>query len=535
MIRRNAAGAGLRSGKRITAITAGTLAMAMALAGCGAGNSGEKDADGKPVVKVQVIIGSATKQMKTMNWWKKLEAACDCTIKWQTTLDSQWNQQKSAILASGDIADLSIGAYSADDFAKNQIFEDLSDDLDKMPNAKKYLESDDFARRYATNLEGKLLQIPSDVSARNTNLVGGQTMMINKTWLDKLGLKVPTTWDEFTNVLKAFKTQDPNGNGKADEIPFDIRALGTGGFGWWGPYLLMNSTGIEYSVTTSGGTGIYVKDGKVGNYIVSDQFRQVTEYLHQLMADGLVPSDAITKTDDKYYAELKGDGKAPTVGVAFGWNTLDSFGTDFNDQYVTMAAPVAPGADKATWTTGQPDVYAGAAVKADSPYKEQVYKIIDKWLEPDMVVQSYYGDLDTYVTKNGDLDYTIKPEGQADPTVQVSLYNHGLAYLPEGIKIEGVDDVDRSNRDWMVYKDQQAATDSDDYLPNYVVPSDEDMTTISNNNTQIFDYATPIIASWIAKGGLDDASWKSYVEGVKNLGVEQNVELWQKWYDKYTK
>lgn len=524
-----------RYARRAVAAAAGTLAVSMALAGCGAGGAaGEKDAEGKPVVKVQVVIGSATKQMKTMNWWKELEKACGCTITWQTTLDSQWNQQKSAILASGDIADLSVGAYSASDFAKNPIFEDLSDDLDKMPNAKAYLNSDEYARKYATDLNGRLLQIPSDVSARNTNLVDGQTMMINQAWLDKLGLDIPTTWDEFTDVLKAFKTQDPNGNGKADEIPFDIRALETGGFGWWGPYLLMNSTGIEYSISASGGQGVYVKDGKVSNYMVSDQFRQVTEYLHQLMQDGLVPSDAITKPADKYYADLTGDGKTPTVGVAFGWNAL-AFGEPFKDQYVTIPAPTAPGVAKSVWTSGPPDVYAGASVKADSPYKEQVYKIIDKWLEPDMVIQSYYGDLDTYVTKNGDLDYTIKPEGQADPTVQVSLYNHGLAYLPEGIKIEGVEDVDQSNKDWMVYKDYQASMDSDDYMPDYVIPSDEDLTTILNNNTQIFDYATPIIASWITKGGLDDASWKSYVEGVKNLGIDQNVELWQKWYDEYMK
>ncbi len=46
-----------------------------------------------------------------------------------------------------------------------------------------------------------------------------QRMWIYKPWLDKLGLKMPTTTDEFYEVLKAFKTKDPNGNGKADEIP----------------------------------------------------------------------------------------------------------------------------------------------------------------------------------------------------------------------------------------------------------------------------------------------------------------------------
>jgi len=42
---------------------------------------------------------------------------------------------------------------------------------------------------------------------------------INVAWLDKLGLEMPTNWDELLTVLEAFRTQDPNGNGIADEIP----------------------------------------------------------------------------------------------------------------------------------------------------------------------------------------------------------------------------------------------------------------------------------------------------------------------------
>ena len=53
----------------------------------------------------------------------------------------------------------------------------------------------------------------------------GQHMLINKAWLDKLGMQVPTTRDELEDVLKAFKTEDPNGNGQADEIPMNIRKL----------------------------------------------------------------------------------------------------------------------------------------------------------------------------------------------------------------------------------------------------------------------------------------------------------------------
>ena len=42
---------------------------------------------------------------------------------------------------------------------------------------------------------------------------------MNSDWLETLGLEQPTTPEELRTVLEAFKTQDPNGNGKADEIP----------------------------------------------------------------------------------------------------------------------------------------------------------------------------------------------------------------------------------------------------------------------------------------------------------------------------
>jgi len=56
-----------------------------------------------------------------------------------------------------------------------------------------------------------------------TNGLGDQiqyTMNINHVWLDNLDLEMPTTTDEFYEVLKAFRDQDPNQNGEKDEIPF---------------------------------------------------------------------------------------------------------------------------------------------------------------------------------------------------------------------------------------------------------------------------------------------------------------------------
>ncbi|KFI52663.1 extracellular solute-binding protein [Bifidobacterium biavatii] len=517
-----------RNGKRMLAAVAGVSALAMVLAGCGNTSKGETDANGKPVVKVMVITNSATRKMNTMTWWKKLEAACDCSIKWQQVDGTAWDQQKNASLAAGDVPDLTVWGFGKTDFSKNQgLFEDLSDDLDKMPNAKKYLEEDKDAKDFATDSQGHLYQIPSDASSRMKVNVNGQSMMINKTWLDKLGLKVPTTWAELENVLEAFKTKDPNGNGKADEIPFTIRALNPNGFGWWDPYLLLNSTGISTQMSSVGGQGIYVKDGKVGNFLQTKNFREVTEYLHELMSKGLIPADALTKADDKYNAEWTGDGKTAQVGVAFGWNT-NAFG-NLKDQYVSMPAPAAPGATP-TWEPSVADVYNGAAVKADSPYKDQVFKIINEWLDPDVSIQSYFGDFDKYVVKNGDNDYTVKPEASADSSIQVALADRGLAWLRPGLKITGVPDIDASNKDWPVYQKYQPKS-SKDYMPQYLTLGDDDSNTVSNNNTSIFTYAMPIIAKWIKDGGLTDASWNDFQKQLKTLNIDQNIEIYQKLYD----
>lgn len=53
-------------------------------------------------------------------------------------------------------------------------------------------------------VDGKVTVLPS--SRTKGFLASGQHFMINKTWLDKLGLEVPKTWDDLRKVMEAFKT-----------------------------------------------------------------------------------------------------------------------------------------------------------------------------------------------------------------------------------------------------------------------------------------------------------------------------------------
>lgn len=61
----------------------------------------------------------------------------------------------------------------------------------------------------------------SSIEGKNYGLYRGRVLGRNgiafrKDWLDKVGLQTPQTIDDFYNMLKAFKEQDPDGNGKDD-------------------------------------------------------------------------------------------------------------------------------------------------------------------------------------------------------------------------------------------------------------------------------------------------------------------------------
>ncbi len=85
----------------------------------------------------------------------------------------------------------------------------VDDMYDMMPNRTKLLYDAD-SRKYTT-YKGH-----SYAFAQPGSIQKNEGVLIRKDWLDKLGLQVPVTTDDFAAVMKAFTEQDPDGNGKND-------------------------------------------------------------------------------------------------------------------------------------------------------------------------------------------------------------------------------------------------------------------------------------------------------------------------------
>ncbi|GHV03351.1 hypothetical protein FACS189485_06290 [Spirochaetia bacterium] len=94
-----------------------------------------------------------------------------------------------------------------------------------MPDLKKFLGPDpsipgrDLIYRTRDSQTGKMYSIP----ARRMYTPLTNTF-IRKDWLDKLGLPLPKTREEFYNALVAFRDKDPGGVGKNRVIPYSTPA-----------------------------------------------------------------------------------------------------------------------------------------------------------------------------------------------------------------------------------------------------------------------------------------------------------------------
>ena len=113
-------------------------------------------------------------------------------------------------------------------------------------------------------------------------------LYVNTSWLDALGLGMPTTTDEFADMLRAFKTGDPNGNGEADEIPMS----GSDSWNSFPHYMLMNAF-CHYE-----GYHILMFDNGVFKPMYDQEgFKEGLKYVAGLYGEGLIDPAAYTQTD----------------------------------------------------------------------------------------------------------------------------------------------------------------------------------------------------------------------------------------------
>ncbi len=147
---------------------------------------------------------------------RRLEEELGIKIKYDWIVpQDQFNTKWNLTIASGNLPDvMRMNVRQFQELSTADAILDVTKYVDEYasPALEWLYELDEGFTRDASTVNGKLYSVPiTGTSPNNTPL-----LWIRKDWLDRVGLEVPTTIDEFMEVARAFRNNDPDGNGKKD-------------------------------------------------------------------------------------------------------------------------------------------------------------------------------------------------------------------------------------------------------------------------------------------------------------------------------
>ena len=547
-----------KSAKRVVA-AALTVAMASTMfMGCGskgnsASNAGDVDMDNLsfPLAEKVTITGTTSYPVGTeedpnnRTIFKRLEEETNVHVEWTAISSDQWGDKISLNMANANtLTDFVFNAGFSDSdllrYADQGVIVPVEDYIDAyMPNLSAVFEKYPEYRTMCEDEEGHIWALPwieqlgSEKTAIQT--VGNNMTFINQKWLDFLGLETPTTVDEFEQVLLAFKEHAPELQKEfgidGDIIPMSCIINDQD------PNLLINGFGDGIGDTDIGQHIAVTDDKKVVCTATTDGFRSGVEWLHKLYNEGLIDPECFTQDWSTYVAK----GKSHRYGVCFSWDVAN---IDNINDYVPLAAlkadTVSVTPQNGSFTSGFDRGRCVVTSVCDNP--AFVCAWLDKMYDPFQSPQNNWGtygeddDFDIFElgeNENGDKMLKHAALGDASPVEvrEAECVGGPLAILDEyyGVYVTCPDDA-QYRLDWI--KDYYTKDMTCKYVYPKVFMSAEDTEKLSAIQTDLVSYLNSSKAEFI-RDGITDASWQAYLDQVDSYGLDQYLEIYQKYLDEF--
>ncbi len=473
------------------------------------------------VVGVPAVNAAYEAKWEDYTWIKELEQTTGVKLEFRVY---NGGEDVSLMFASRDYPDISFKVGSTkqiQDAALGGDIYPLNDLIDEWsPNWKKLFSENDMARRLVTFDDGNIYSLPQ-IRDEPSNSDLRDQWLINKVWLDELGLDVPTTTEEYYNALKAFKDNAGRGSIPENVIPlYIVRIFQNVG----GAMDIFGSFGVR---TCANGTVTVSDDGKIEYNYASDDMVEPLLYLRRLFEEGLIPYDCLTASGENYTTMTLSE--PAVVGSYFAYHNAHP------DVY-TAIPPLDSGNGKKPMIRSQTNwiVQNCFTIYSNCKYPEVAMRLADTIADPDWSVQSLYGTFsDGYTVKNDDGTYLIigaedEKVGQSAPVVRVpQLLSRETAdkliydeNSNQGVRAAAVKNVykDYSIPKKNLYLDIQLTTEQTD--------------RVSELLKDLNDCRNTTVDNWMLNGGIEEG-WDDYVSQMKNLGLEEYLSILQEAYDDF--
>lgn len=514
-----------------------------------------------PIVDERVTMTAFIPTSSLVDDWQDndfvryLEEKTNVFLELETAPDgAEAMQKRNLLLASGDYPEIFITGFSKSEqqfYGSQGVFLPLNDLIAEYGvNTRKAFADYPLVEENMTMLDGTIYSLP-DINDC-FHCAYSQKMWIYQPWLDKLGLEMPATTEEFKDVLIAFRDRDPNGNGIQDEIPLSgaISGYGTGVDGF-----IMNAFVYSHGNLAEGGASnnelaergsrIFIKNGIITAAFAEPGWREGLRYMNDLYNERLLSGDAFIQDRSQYLqlgenpdVVLMGAGSAGHNGVFTQFYSESGRWLDYK------VVPALEGPDGTRVSRYNPVYGVGEWTITDrAAYPEAAFRLGDAFYEPDLMLHSTYGreGIEWVWAQPGEIGINGRQAvwkalvGYGDGGRSSWWHQRGPQVRSRDFRLGEVrgDDSLLSVILYEETRDKMAPykVDSEMLLPPLAFNEDVSVEIVDFEST-LTNYVNEMIARFIIGDADINTEWDDYLAELDNIGLPRYIELIQEAYDK---
>lgn len=504
----------------------------------------------KTTMKILARRYSPIKDFIDNAFTKWYEEYTNVKIDWDLVPDADVATKVNVVLASGDLPEAfmvpwGISLTQQMVYGSQGVFLPVNDYIEKYgANYRKMLADYPMMKTLITMGDGRIYTLPNLDDFYEGRLA--HKMWVWKPWMQALGLKNPDTLEDLYQVLKAFKGKDPNGNGKADEIPLSGNL--SGGTATYIPFL-MNS------FVYAGGENYLYMDGKTVQAAYNkDGWRDGIRYLRRLYAEGLMGSETFTQDANAF---RKTNATETLTGVFVDLAPWRAFPELYGNERWMGWGPVAPltgptGRKVASYNPYGIGWFDGMNITKAAKNPEVAFRWGEAMYDQEITLRKYYGQPDQQwrYAKAGELGINGKPAiwaslaksgGEVDVPTPYSWMHVGPHYRSSAFRSGKVVAGDiLKNPDAALYRYTMEAGDPYKADGKVVVPplvfTEAQSTELAGLRTAVNNYVNESLARFITGADDIEAGWANYLAQLEKINVKRYLEINQAAYNgKYGK
>ena len=285
------------------------------------------------------VITSKMKGYSEMTVHQTAEELTGVHINWREESYTDPKQKMNLMFSTGDTEDIVWDAWKHASGGPKKLLDEglivsLNPYIEKYaPNLKKLLQETPGLLEQISTDDGRIFMFPTIRLDPITRANSG--FAIRKDWLDRAGLPVPETIDEWYTMLKTFQDMDMNGNGLKDECFVSM--------GFEKTSQSMDNFAVAYGLVA--GTDLYVKDGQVKYGAYEPEFKDFVAEMAKWYSEGLLDPEFSTQDSKQFDSKMVNDMGGAYYGSLSG--NMGKFITARSDdsEYDLVPAPMPKAPD----------------------------------------------------------------------------------------------------------------------------------------------------------------------------------------------